>query len=433
VPTDGAGELALPIRVAVADLERLPEEISARRTGGRDYAGLWLLVRSGGTPRRLLKLRFEDGRVTRAALEREIGAAGGSAALPPLPEPVVPVTVVVCTMIGREEELRACLESLAALDYPQYEVLLVDNRPPGAPRHPAWLDRAAHVRVLREPRPGASAARNLGLAEATGEIVAFTDDDVVVDPGWLAAFARRFAAHPEEVCATGLVLPNDLETEAQAGLERFYGGFGQRRLDPVSHRLAAGGGALAAPVMLAVGDDGAVTSTFLLLDFGKFGAGASMAFRAQALRAVGGFDLRLGPGTPTYAGEELCVFARLAWRRHAIAFVPSALVFHSHRRELESLRRQVHCYGVGYTAAILALSLSEPRLALATALTLPRGVLVLARAQLGKLRRSRGAGAGAGAATVGAGLARVELLGMAQGPAALLRSALRVRRGGGHG
>ena len=79
--------------------------------------------------------------------------------------------------------------------------------------------------------------RNCGLNAASGAIVAFTDDDVIVDPGWLTAFARRFSAHPEEVGVGGLILPKELETQAQITLEEYYGSMGPRILQPVSHRL----------------------------------------------------------------------------------------------------------------------------------------------------------------------------------------------------
>ncbi|PRC62799.1 glycosyl transferase family 2, partial [Mycobacterium sp. ITM-2017-0098] len=67
-----------------------------------------------------------------------------------------------------------------------------------------------------EPRPGLSRARNTGLSAATGEVVAFTDDDVVVDRHWLSAIARGFSRGPAVSCVSGIVAAAELRTPAQA-------------------------------------------------------------------------------------------------------------------------------------------------------------------------------------------------------------------------
>ena len=92
--------------------------------------------------------------------------------------------------------------------------------------------------VVTEPVRGPSAARNRGMRAAKGEIIAFTDDDVVVDPNWLTAIVARMLAHPDEAAVTGLSIPTELETPAQVALENYYGGFGPRLFEPVSNRLA---------------------------------------------------------------------------------------------------------------------------------------------------------------------------------------------------
>jgi Glycosyl transferase family 2/Polysaccharide deacetylase len=102
----------------------------------------------------------------------------------------------------------ACVEGLLCLDYPSYEILLVDNAPSSAATAEAVARRFGHlpqVRYLREDRPGLSSARNRGLAEAAGEVVAFTDD-VLVDPAWLANLVAALGAAPHVACASGLIL-----------------------------------------------------------------------------------------------------------------------------------------------------------------------------------------------------------------------------------
>lgn len=118
--------------------------------------------------------------------------------------PVLPaISLVVCTR-DRPLDLERCLESLARLDYPRYEVVVVDNASgSGATAEAA---RRAGVRYVREERPGLDWARNCGAQAAAHDLIAYTDDDVQVDAGWLRGIARAFA-DPEVEAVTGLVMP----------------------------------------------------------------------------------------------------------------------------------------------------------------------------------------------------------------------------------
>jgi hypothetical protein len=405
-----------PIKLSTIDVERCPESIS----GGPEYAALWALVREHGRPRGMIQIPFGDGPLRAEQLRRAIaslppstGASVSRSAAVSLPS----ISVVIPSLLERRDGLARCLRSLAALDYPNYEVIVVDNRPAGAPE-----SDLPGARVVRETEPGISAARNRGLAAARGEIVAFTDDDVEVDPGWLLAIGRRLLDHPEEVCVTGLALPRELQTAAQVGLEEYYGGFGPRTYEPVSHRMrvpAPKGVDLRPATVDAIADDGQIRRSFSLYAAGSFGPGANMAFRAQTLRDLGGFDRALGAGTACRGGEDLAMFARTAWRGHAVGFEPAAIVHHTHRREDAALEHQIEGYGVGYGALLAALVLEDPRHLGRMLGTAGRAVRVLVSGYRRKLDsrqqpnpRTRE-------------LARLELRGMAAGPARYLRSRLR--------
>lgn len=135
------------------------------------------------------------------------------------------VTVAVCTR-DRASDLERCLGALVALDYANLELLVIDNAPSDAATERLVTERFPHVRYVREDRPGLDWARNRAIQETSTEIVAFADDDVVVDPSWVQALAAVFAEDQGVMAVTGLVWPLELETEAQVLFER-YGGFGR--------------------------------------------------------------------------------------------------------------------------------------------------------------------------------------------------------------
>lgn len=109
---------------------------------------------------------------------------------------------VVIPTCGRES-LLACLRGLANQSYADFEVVAVDD---GSPQPVALmagiLEIPLELRILRQENAGPAAARNAGAAEARGEFLAFTDDDCIPDPGWLAALARELEAHPDALCGS---------------------------------------------------------------------------------------------------------------------------------------------------------------------------------------------------------------------------------------
>src|SRR4051812_35698811 len=193
-------------------------------------------------------------------------------------ETAPPASVVIATRDG-EATLAATLDSLLALDYPDFEVVEVDNASRGdGPRAvvDAYRDAARAIRYVREDRPGLAVAHNRGLAHASGEIVAFLDDDVVADPRWLAQIAKAFASEPGVACVTGLILAAELESPAQLWIEGYWGfnkGFERRVFDA---RRPAG------PPLYPFTPGG-------------FRSGAQMALPAAAPRAPPGGDPAPGP------------------------------------------------------------------------------------------------------------------------------------------
>ena len=264
---------------------------------------------------------------------------------PPVPPSLPSLTVAVCTR-DRPEQLARCLASLerlppTALGRPvAVDWLVVDNAPSDDRTCALVVERPA-VRYVREPRPGLDVARNRALAEARGDRLAFLDDDVTVDGGWLDGLMAAWVEHPDAAAVTGLVLPYALETEAQILFER-RGGF-RRGFDPVRYQGPEHPGNPLYPC-------GA----------GIFGAGANMAFRRDVLQALGGFDEALDTGPPLPGGGDLDIFYRVVRAGHALVYEPRALVFHEHRRDLDGLRRQYHSWGLGFMAFVAKTYASDP-------------------------------------------------------------------------
>jgi glycosyltransferase involved in cell wall biosynthesis len=315
------------------------------------------------------------------------------------------ISVVVPTR-ERTEQLRSCLASIFALRYPRYEVIVVDNAPRTAATEElvkGFAAGAVPVTYLREPRRGASAARNRGLRSASGELVAFADDDVVVDPHWLAAISEAFDVTDDVGCVTGPVLPLHFETPAQAWTEQFAEfrtGFAQELFDLREHRSQR---------------------PLYPYNPGVFGSGGSMAFRKETLREVGGFDTALGPATPARSGEELAAFIGVILRGHRLVFEPAALVRHAETLDYDGLRRRAYAYGVGLSAYLTKTLVDHPGLVLDVATKLPYAAYLMFSPRSPKhARRSR---------SFPRELNAVELCGILSGPFAYLLARARSRAG----
>jgi glycosyltransferase involved in cell wall biosynthesis len=273
-----------------------------------------------------------------------------------------PAVSVVIPTIGRPAQLTQLLRAILAEDGPPIEILVAHNGPRAEATRVAAAEAAAgdhRVRVLAAPRAGTSRARNRGLSEARADIVAFLDDDVVVRPGWLIAIANAFAAAPGVACVTGLIEPAELATPEQGWLEE-YGGYGKgsnrRVFDLAAHRPP---------------------DPLFPYTAGAFGSGANMAFRASALRAIGGFDPALGGGTPARGGEDLAAFAAIVAKGHSLVYEPAAAVVHRHHRSRARLQRQVLAYGMGLSAFLTKHVADDGARLIDVARRVPRGLLLL--------------------------------------------------------
>ncbi|MFB9608246.1 glycosyltransferase [Streptomyces roseofulvus] len=381
---------------------------------------VYALVRVDGRPAATVLGRYEPGEdpaevLAALAAKRLTDTGPGTAAerlaaaeRTPAPSRTPPASVVVATR-ERPASLARALDSLLAQDHPDHELIVVDNAPRTSATHDLVTERyAGRVRYVREDRPGLATAHNAGVAAARGEILAFTDDDVIADPRWLSALAAPFAADPGLGCVTGLILPARLTTPAQILLESHGGfakGFAPRLYDPA--RPPA-------------------DEPLFPFTAGSFGSGANMAFRASALRRAGGFDPATGTGTPAKGGDDLYAFVAVLAAGHRLRYTPDALVWHHHRETWQDLRNQAYGYGAGLTAYLTATLVRRPALLPALLARVPRG---LAHARAMTAERGGGDQQGHAPGQHGthshpwpASLSRLERRGMLYGPLGYLKA-----------
>jgi len=251
-------------------------------------------------------LDWDFGLVDRARRPKPALAAVSAVFADPVPAPAdgwPRTSVIVCSYNG-ERWIGECLEALGRLDYPDYEVIVVDDGSTDATA--AVATGCAHVRLISTPNGGLSRARNLGLEAATGEIVAYLDDDARPEPSWL----------------THLVTPLALDSYAAVG----------------GPNLAPPGDGVTADCVANA--PGGPTHVLLSDREAEHIPGCNMAFRAQALRNVGGFD-----ETFRIAGDDVDVCWRLQEAGEAIGFAPAAVVWHHCRSTVRRYLGQQFQYG----------------------------------------------------------------------------------------
>ena len=224
-------------------------------------------------------------------------------ALPPKLVRYPRVSVVVCAY-NAERTMDQCLASLAALNYPDYEVIVVND---GSRDHTlAIAESYGFCRIISQSNQGLSVARNVGAEAATGEIVAYTDSDCVADPDWLSYLVAKMQGSNLAACGG----PNFPPPEDD--------------LVPAVVAVAPGG-----PTHVLISDEVA-----------EHIAGCNMAFRRETLMGLGGFD-------PIYraAGDDVDICWRFQDAGYVIGFSPAAMVWHYRRNTVAAYCRQQRGYG----------------------------------------------------------------------------------------
>lgn len=212
------------------------------------------------------------------------------------------ISVVVCVFNG-EDTLRECIRGLQQLDYPDYEVIIVDD---GSTDTSAAIAGECGCRVIRTENRGLSNARNSGMDAATGEIVAYLDSDARPDPQWLTYLAHTFMTTSHAaVGGPNIAPPGD--------------GF-------VSECVARSPGN---PVHVLLSDRVA-----------EHIPGCNLAVRKAALQQIGGFD-----GQFRIAADDVDACWRLQDAGGTLGFNSAAVVWHHCRQSIGAYLRQQKNYG----------------------------------------------------------------------------------------
>lgn len=207
------------------------------------------------------------------------------------------ISVVVCSYNGART-IRDTLKGLLRLEYPTYEVIVVDD---GSTDGTAAIAREYGFHLLSTEHQGLSSARNTGMQFATGEIIAYIDDDAYPDRHWLTYFASVFQ-HTDHIGVGGPNLAPQGDGPIDDGVANTPGGSVQAL---ITDRKAA------------------------------YIPGCNMAFRKVTLQSVGGFDPRFRT-----AGDDVDVCWRLRQRGWTLGFHPSALVWHHRRNSVRDYWKQ---------------------------------------------------------------------------------------------
>lgn len=240
------------------------------------------------------------------------------------------LSVVICTR-NRPQAITECVKSLLESTDLDFELIVVDNASDDDATEQA-IRRFSDVRYIKEPCKGLDIARNTGARYASHSIIAYTDDDVIVDRNWIKNLKIAFR-DPKTMAVTGLVIPMNLQTESQYIFERDWGfnkGYCPRTFDSKYFNEYV--------------DIGVPTW--------DIGAGANMAFKREVFDLVGWFDERLDVGASGCSGDSEFWYRILAegWN---CTYYPQLFVYHKHRESKKELKSQIFNYMRGQTSSLL--------------------------------------------------------------------------------
>lgn len=254
--------------------------------------------------------------------------------------PATPSISVIVATRNRRESLQRFVEKLHRLsDPPPWELIIVDNGSSDGTQ--AWLASAIASLpgvIINERQPGKSRALNRALKHARGEILVFTDDDVVPGPDWLAAFHRASLDYPSANVFGGRIL--------------VYNDRVPRWIMKSSNLKT---------ILVSEQDLG---DSFYWFPRDQYPVGPNLAVRRRAVcQGSFGWPVNLGPGTSLPLGDELAFLMQFSPRdARDRLYVPDSVVkHHIGGRQLSTGNALLRCFLGGYAAGLLGRGRSGPR------------------------------------------------------------------------
>ena len=253
-------------------------------------------------------------------------------------------SVIVCTR-NRADSIRETLEALAALKPAGSEILVVDTSTGKEKEKTVQRAQRCGARYVHEPRSGLSLARNTGIANATGDVIAFTDDDCIPAQDWLA-HKLRVLSDPTVWACTGRVVQHS-EAGACNLFEEVAGqDLGGEKREFTKENLEFGIGMFLSNIAKIF--DKHMKSR--APGPWSIGHGSSMACRREVFDQLGKFDERLGGGAPLKSCDDTEMFYRVLKSGHRIIYEPAAVVRHKHGLDNEDVYKTRYGYSFGGAA-----------------------------------------------------------------------------------
>jgi glycosyltransferase involved in cell wall biosynthesis len=234
------------------------------------------------------------------------------------------ISVIICTY-NRANYLDKCLDSLIDQATTNFEVIVVNG--PSTDNTEKILKRYPFKVIQQNEKGGLSAARNIGIKEAKGEIIAFIDDDGIADKNWLNELSRRYTT-ADIVSVGGKIIPTWLSERPEWYIDRLGGYLSLLDFSQNSEQMV----------------------------FPEHPYGCNMSFRKEIFKELGCFDVSFGRGLSKHllSQEELDLYKRIDDKRYKTMYSPKAIVYHqidASRLTREWFKRRSY-WGSGVSTAI---------------------------------------------------------------------------------
>ena len=262
------------------------------------------------------------------------------------------ISIAICTR-NRRNDITRCLDTLLSIDLsPVKEIIVLDQSDQPLDLSSLPADKRSLIKYAWRKGRGLARARNQAIRLASGDIIAFTDDDCFVTPNWAVAIEQQFRARPEVDGVFGRVLAYGDQSDIT--YHQFKTAFGE-----ITYATRPGGRSCSA--LIDKPASAAYNRPMMTLE--NLGSGNNMAFRRTVFERNGMFAELLGAGAWLQSGEDIEFHYRLLRAHRVLLYTPDALLYHDRWMGPEQNETLQHGYTVGVIATYLYFGLRGDRFA----------------------------------------------------------------------